>query len=76
MTTFKELYQKGNKYRCNDVNCEVIDVRYSKTGRISAKVKNKEWGEFWTTSINPEKTIDCLHSNRASVSQDFTIQTK
>lgn len=75
MQTFKELYKKGNKYRCNshDVNCEVIDVRYSKTGRISAKVKNEQWGEFWTTSLNPNKTIDCLHVNSKCITEDFTI---
>lgn len=75
MTTFGELYKKGNQYKCDshDVNCEIIDVRYSKTGRISAKVKNEQWGEFWTTSVNQNKTIDCLHVNRTCVTQDFRI---
>ncbi len=75
MKTFKELYKKGNQYKCtsHDVNCEIVDIRYSKTGRISAKVKNEEWGEFWTSSVSPDKTIDFLNVNRSCVTEDFKI---
>jgi hypothetical protein len=76
MKTFKELYQQGNEYRCDDynLNCEIVDVRFSKTGRVSAKVKNEEGGEFWTTSVSPDKVVDYLHSNKTSVTSNFTIK--
>lgn len=85
--TFQELYKKGNTYNItsyfynqNDETtsevietCEIIDVRFSKTGRISAKIKNKTWGEFWTTSISPTKQIQVLHVNKNLISEDWTI---
>lgn len=67
MKTYKELYQTENTYRVNGIDCEVIETRKSKTGRISAKVKNKVWGEFWTSSVKPETEITTVHANKCSL---------
>jgi len=68
---YSELYKKGNTYTALGLICEILDVRYSKTGRISAQVKNDKWGIFFTSPVNPDSKIKYLHASAKSVdSQD------
>tara|TARA_R110000787_G_scaffold280621_1_gene391428 strand:- start:593 stop:859 length:267 start_codon:yes stop_codon:yes gene_type:complete len=52
--TYEELYKIGNTYECKGLRtekwhkCEVIDVAYTKTGRIKAEVKNCSNQTFFT----------------------------
>lgn len=63
---YSELYKTGNSYTVHGLSCLVKEVRYSKSGRISAKIINDKWGEFWTSSRKPETVVDLVHANKMS----------
>ena len=63
--TYGELYKIGNTYECLDFNsqyygeavkwhkCEIIDVNYTKAGKVKATVKNCSNEVFITTARKP-----------------------
>ena len=62
--TYGELYKIGNTYECLEIwttdkwnKCEIIDIAYTKTGRIKAKVKNCRNEVFFTTARKQDVVI-------------------
>jgi hypothetical protein len=59
--TYQELYKKGKIYKTYRDTHTIIDVRFSKTGRISAKIKSEKGDSFWSASVNPAKKVGLVH---------------
>ena len=67
--TYGELYKIGNTYECLDWTsqyygdgdkwhkCEIIDVNYTKTGKVKATVKNCSNEIFTTTARKPSVIV-------------------
>ena len=69
-TTYNEMYIKGNQFFVTYTKGEgtstnliqIIDTRFSNTGRISAKIINWATGdEFWTTA--KDASTECKNLN-------------
>jgi len=63
--TYGELYKIGNTYECEGFRtekwhkCQVVDVVYTKTGRVKAKVKNCSNQVFFTRA----RKVDVIIGN-------------
>ena len=70
----KQFYKKGNSYENEGCKFTIIDTRTSKTGRISAKIATTKEGvsDFWTGSVNPEKTEIEFYIWTSSVTRDLS----
>jgi hypothetical protein len=62
--TYLEFYKTGRTYKANQFTCEVKDVRFTKTGRITAQIENDINEIFWTDAVNPSKEVDYVNSRK------------
>ena len=69
---YREMYTEGNQYFVTYPTVtgtrkdlvQVLETRFSKTGRISAKMQNCATGfEFWTPAKDP--ATECTHCHIA-----------
>ena len=79
-TTYKEMYIKGNQFFVTYTKGEgtstnliqIIDTRFSNTGRISAKIINWATGDqFWTTAKEDSTECKYLHFSRKFLTVDW-----
>ena len=79
--TYEELYIKGTKYKIT-VEWEkktffftVLNVRYSKTGRVSAQIQEGDNAPFWTSASKPSTPIIYIEIKRKNFvsSEHMTI---
>jgi len=56
---------------------QVINVKFSKTGRISAQMKNFTTNEvFWTTAAKTTTACEYMHMNSKSITTDWIYNGK
>ncbi len=80
--TNQEFYQVGKKYSFQqDWDDEptvqtVMNIRFSKTGRMSVELKNDNGTTFWTSAQKPETQMEYFYKNSGCLASVTTAEFK